>query len=174
MAKTIQNGAIIFIFVLTIAAFLPLGTSDLMETTCQKTRNPELCEYILRHDPRSYEPNADLKVLTLVVIDSLISKTDYTLKAIKQMLIDRPELKIPLDECGNQFALIRNFYIRDAIVAVNSGNPKLGEDMMFSVNDAAHLCDAAFKPNPSPFVNINAIFYDIADITSAMFTQMQM
>ncbi|CAI9094407.1 OLC1v1030139C1 [Oldenlandia corymbosa var. corymbosa] len=128
MAKTIQNGSIIFRVALTIAAFLPLGTSDLMETTCQKTRNPKLCEYILRHDPRSYEPNADVKVFTLVVIDSLISKTDYTLKAIKQMLIDRPEQKIPLTECGNQFALIRNFYIRDAILAVDSCNPKVGED----------------------------------------------
>ncbi|CAI9094409.1 OLC1v1030141C1 [Oldenlandia corymbosa var. corymbosa] len=172
MAQILQNCALIFIVALTITSFLPFGSSDLIETTCQKTPNVQLCDNILRNDPKSSSANLD--GLTLIIINSLASKSNYTLKMIDQMLKDRPELKSPLTECWNHYNVISTFFILDAIEAANNGDVRLGEESMYEVKDFAGQCDDEFKPNPSPFVNVHQMVSDIADVTSSMFTMMSM
>lgn len=152
------------IFLCTMAIFLPLSSCDLIQSTCRRTTNFQLCASILRSNPKSSD--TDVTGLGLVMVGSLQSKATSALRTIKHLLKTKPHLKIPLTECSKKYSFILKYDVTEAFEALRLGDQKFGEDSMHDSAMVAQECEDGFNPFPSPMTSVNKNAHDISAVAA--------
>ncbi|KAL3508194.1 hypothetical protein ACH5RR_033576 [Cinchona calisaya] len=155
-----------FALLIMLAIFLPLSSCDVINYTCRKTPNFQLCTSILRSNPKS--GGTDVTGLGLIMVGSLESKANSALQTIKLLLKTEPHLKIPLTQCIKKYSFILKYDVTEAFEALRLGDPKFGED---SMNDSAMVvqeCEDGFKHCTSPISNVNKDAHDISAVAAAI------
>ncbi|XP_004508255.1 cell wall / vacuolar inhibitor of fructosidase 1-like [Cicer arietinum] len=111
--------------------------ANLVEETCKKTQNYNLCIKCLNSDPRS--STSDLNGLALIMVNTIKLKAQTTLIKIRQVIETigdklTPPQKQTLNSCTTNYNTILNVDVHDAYIALQQGNPRAAKD---GVNDAA-------------------------------------
>lgn len=152
--------------ILVLAIFVPLSSCDLINSTCRKTPNFQLCTSILRSNPRS--GSTDVTGLGLIMVGALESKLTSALQRTRQLLKTKPHLKIPLIECSKRYSFILKYDVTEAYQALRLGDPKFGEESMNDSAMEAQECEDGFKRFPSPLTGVNKEAHDISAVAAAI------
>ncbi|KAL3507469.1 hypothetical protein ACH5RR_032851 [Cinchona calisaya] len=152
--------------ILLVAILVPLSSCDLIEDSCKRTPNEQLCLSILKSDPKA--PGADITGLALIMVNSLKSKATSAIEVIKNLLKTKPNLKVPLTECNERYELGVKTDVGVAVEALKLGNPKFAQNGMNDAIVEIQVCEDGFKSEPSPITGVNKEAKDIAAIASAI------
>ncbi|RZB42188.1 Cell wall / vacuolar inhibitor of fructosidase 1 [Glycine soja] len=122
----------------------------LIEETCKRTPNPNLCLQLLKADPRA--PSADIAGLALILVDVIKAKATEAEKTIKQLLKQGGNKKA-LSECADDYDGILKLDVPTATRAVR-GNPKFAENAVSDCAVEADSCENGFH-GKSPLTHVN-------------------
>ncbi|OIW20496.1 hypothetical protein TanjilG_13562 [Lupinus angustifolius] len=141
--------------------------ANLIEETCKKTPNHDLCVHHLQADPHSSD--ADVTGLALIMVNVIKTKANTSLTKIHQLLQGNPQpgQKEALNSCSGRYNAILVADVPQAIAALKKGDPKFAVN---SANDAAieaTSCEKSFS-GKSPLTNDNNSMNDVAAVTAAI------
>jgi len=135
----------------------------LIEETCKRTPNPNLCLQLLKADPRA--PSADIAGLALILVDVIKAKATEAEKTIKQLLKQGGNKKA-LSECADDYDGILKLDVPTATRAVR-GNPKFAENAVSDCAVEADSCENGFH-GKSPLTHVNNGMHDVANVARAI------
>ncbi|KAJ8442927.1 hypothetical protein Cgig2_022293 [Carnegiea gigantea] len=126
-------------------------TSDLVSSTCNQTPDPNMCEAMLRADPRTSEVS-EPEELILIMIDAVKSRfTDSLRYALDLTRKTRdPEVIRALKDCIRVYRVVLDANVVVATSAVRQGDPKFGEQAMLDSANEAEACRSAFPEDKVP------------------------
>ncbi|RZB42176.1 Cell wall / vacuolar inhibitor of fructosidase 1 [Glycine soja] len=124
----------------------------LIEETCKRTPNPNLCLQLLKADPRA--PSADIAGLALILVDVIKAKATEAEKTIKQLLKQGGNKKA-LSECADDYDGILMLDVPTATRAVR-GDPKFAENTVSDCAVEADSCENGFH-GKSPLTHVNNV-----------------
>ncbi|ESW26406.1 hypothetical protein PHAVU_003G117400 [Phaseolus vulgaris] len=140
---------------------------SLIESTCKKTPNYNLCLQYLKASPGS--STADVRGLALIMVNVIKAKAYDTLKIIHdlQKKGGGPKQQEALSSCASKYNTVLVADVAQATEALLKGNPKFAEN---GANDAANeatYCESDFSGN-SPLTKQNNAMHDVAAVTAAI------
>lgn len=144
-----------------------INGSDLVESTCKRTPNYELCVKVVSADPRA-QGAADMATLAMIMVDAVKAKSEETATMINNLQKTRPDLKTPLEECAFQYKVILTASIPEAHDALRKGNPKFAEDGVAGSSGSAQECELGFQKGQSPLTAFNTQVHDLSDVARAI------
>ncbi|ESW26405.1 hypothetical protein PHAVU_003G117300 [Phaseolus vulgaris] len=147
-------------------SFLP-NDESLIESTCKKTPNYNLCLQYLKASPGS--STADVSGLALIMVNVIKAKANDALKIIHdlQKKGGGPKQQGALSSCASNYNAVLVGDVPKATYALQAGDPKFAED---GANDAANeatYCENGFSGN-SPLTKQNNAMHDVAVVTAAI------
>ncbi|KAL5541494.1 hypothetical protein UlMin_009204 [Ulmus minor] len=149
--------------------FLPISqcrATNLIQQTCKKTPNYDLCVSTLRSDSRS--SNSDVVGLALIMVDFVGAKAKETMKNIKLLLNKNPgNKKKALSSCADNYRAVIEGDIPEAIQALKTGDYKFAEQGTNDVSKEADSCEDNFQGS-YPLTNMNKLVHDLASIAAAI------
>ena len=143
--------------------FFPMD-ANLIDQTCRKTPNYNLCVSSLKSDPRS--KSADVRGLALVMVNVLKTKATTTLKRINELLKKTPR-DDSLKDCHHMYLTILQADVVVANEAITLGDPKFAEESMNDAGGDAEDCEDDFKGG-SPLTQLNKDVTNVADVAAAI------
>ncbi|CAN0879201.1 Cell wall / vacuolar inhibitor of fructosidase 1 [Linum grandiflorum] len=159
--------AAIFLVILTTTT--THAASDLIEQTCKQTPDHDLCVSSITADPRS--PNAiDVQALALIMVDVVNEKALATSEEINRLVQSNPTE--PLTDCFDKYRTILDLDVGIAIRALHVRNPGVGEGAMNDAGNKADSCERGFEEGKSPLTDMNKDVRKVADVASAIFSQL--
>ncbi|KAK7388029.1 hypothetical protein VNO78_22830 [Psophocarpus tetragonolobus] len=145
-----------------------LGNDEkLIEKTCRKTPNYNLCLQYLKASPGS--SSVTVTGLAQIMVGVMKAKANDALKTIYELQRVRagPKQKRALASCADKYKAVLIADVPQATEALQKGDPKFAED---GANDAANeatFCETDFSGN-SPLTKQNNAMHDVAAITAAI------
>ncbi|KAL2560439.1 hypothetical protein AAZV13_20G023600 [Glycine max] len=146
-----------------IAEFLQPNDLKLIEETCKRTPEPNLCLQLLKGDPRA--PSADIAGLALILVEVIKAKAKEVEKTIKQLLKQGGNKKA-LSKCAVDYKGILILDIPQATRAVR-GDPKFADDAVSDCAVEADICENRFN-GKSPLTHVNNGMRDVANVARAI------
>nr|XP_004298183.2 PREDICTED: cell wall / vacuolar inhibitor of fructosidase 1-like [Fragaria vesca subsp. vesca] len=153
--------------------FLPMGQcsidfwpmdAKLIDETCQKTPNPNLCVSSLKSDPRS--SGADVKGLGIIMVDVVKAKAIIGQNKVSGLLKQSPgDLRLKVG--SGDYDAISNHQVPNASLAFSRDIPHIAEEDMSEAADEARACELSFSGR-SPLTDVNNAVADVAAITAAI------
>ncbi|CAJ1940798.1 unnamed protein product [Sphenostylis stenocarpa] len=146
--------------------FLP-NNGNLIDSTCKKTPNYNLCLQYLKASPGS--SSADVSGLALIMVKVMKAKVNDGLKRIHDLQKGGagPNLKKALSSCADSYNSVLTTDIPEATEALQKGNPKFAQDGANDAANEANYCEEDFSGH-SPLTQQNNALHDSAAITSAI------
>lgn len=154
---------------MTQSRTLPMRNKNLIEKTCKKTPNYNLCVISLSKDPRSYR--ADIKQLSLIMVDIAKAKAVTNLKHIKELLkrsTTTGKVKQALSYCVDYYNTIVEADVQVATDALQKGDYKFAEQYSNDAGIEANECENGFSGTSSPLTSMNRIMHDVSAISAAL------
>ncbi|WVZ09225.1 hypothetical protein V8G54_013755 [Vigna mungo] len=147
-------------------SFLP-GNENLIQSTCKRTPNYNLCLQTLKASPGS--STADVSGLALIMVKAMKAKANDALKIIHDLQREGagPKQRRALSSCYSKYKAVLIADVPQATEALQKGDPKFAED---GANDAANeatYCESDFSGN-SPLTKQNNAMHDVAAVTAAI------
>ncbi|KOM33406.1 hypothetical protein LR48_Vigan01g296200 [Vigna angularis] len=147
-------------------SFLP-SNENLIESTCKRTPNYNLCLQTLKVSPGS--STTDVSGLALIMVKVMKAKANDALKIIHDLQGKGagPKQRRALSSCASKYKAVLIADVPQATEALQKGDPKFAED---GANDAANeatFCESDFSGN-SPLTKQNNAMHDVAAITAAI------
>ncbi|KAK7348026.1 hypothetical protein VNO80_22574 [Phaseolus coccineus] len=147
-------------------SFLP-NDESLIESTCKKTPNYNLCLQYLKANPGS--STASVSGLALIMVNVMKAKAYDALKIIHDLQKKGagPKQQGALKSCASNYNAVLVADIPEATEALQKGDPKFAEN---GANDAANeatYCEDEFSGN-SPLTKQNNAMHDVAAVTAAI------
>ncbi|KAL2338927.1 hypothetical protein Fmac_013373 [Flemingia macrophylla] len=144
------------------------NNEKLIEKTCKKTPNYNVCLESLKASPES--SSADVTGLAEIMVKVIKAKASDGLKRIHEL--QRVEAgtkqKRALSSCADKYKAILIADVPQATEALQKGDPKFAED---GVNDAANeatYCENEFSSGKSPLTKQNNDMHDVSAVTAAI------
>nr|KYP52607.1 Pectinesterase inhibitor [Cajanus cajan] len=139
----------------------------LIESTCKKTPNYNVCLQYLKASPES--SSADVTGLALIMVKVIKAKANDALKIIHELqrVGSGPKQRKALSSCADKYKAILIADVPQATEALQKGDPKFAED---GANDAANeatYCENEFS-GKSPLTKQNNAMHDVAAVTAAI------
>lgn len=155
----------LFILLLLQIPFLAIGDKKLIEHTCEITEYYDLCIATLTANDTSLD--ADLKGLTLILLDVVRDKGYKALEKIKSLNKTNPEWYEPLYECNFQYKAVVDDDVPEAIKGVNERRHELARDGMTDTTIKSQACEEGFmrRSLPLPLTELNTIVHNLAYLT---------
>ena len=125
--------------------------SDLVTRTCSQTPDPNMCESMLRADPRT--PGvSDPEELILIMIDAVKSRFTDSLRYAQDLTRKTrdPQVGRALQECIQFYRVVLDDNVVVATNAVKQGDPKFGEQAMLDSANEAEACRSGFPEGKVP------------------------
>ncbi|KAK7247097.1 hypothetical protein RIF29_41974 [Crotalaria pallida] len=138
-----------------------LNDEKLIENTCKKTPNYNVCIQSLKSNPRSF--GADVGGLALIMVDVMKAKANEAVSKIRQL--QRSGSKPGLTSCVESYDAILDDDIPEAIFGIQAGMPKFAEQ---AANDAVIEANSCQDDFPGPLTIQNKAMSDVASVTSAI------
>jgi len=146
--------------------FLP-NNENLIESTCKKTPNYNLCLQSLKASPGS--STADVSGLALIMVNVMKAKANDALKTIHDLQREGAGAKQrrALSSCDSKYKAVLIADVPQATEALKKGNPKFAEDGANDAANEAKYCESDFSGN-SPLTKQNNAMHDVAAVTAAI------
>ncbi|CAN4079768.1 unnamed protein product [Withania somnifera] len=159
------------LFLLTLFLALVLQTSadkNLVESTCKRTPNVQLCLKTLLADSRS--ANGDVHILALIMVDAIKVQATQTSASISKFRKSNPPAAwvVPLKNCAFSYKIILTTLVPEAIEALTKGNPKFAEDAVVGSSGEAQDCEENFSGSKSPLSALNTAVQGLSDVARAI------
>ncbi|XP_061993365.1 cell wall / vacuolar inhibitor of fructosidase 1-like [Rosa rugosa] len=138
--------------------------AKLIDETCQKTPNPNLCVSSLKSDPRSSD--ADVKGLGVIMVDVVKAKAIIGQNKAQELLKQSPG-DLRLKVCSGDYDRISNHHVPNALLAFKKDAPDIAEEDMSEAAEEARACESSFSGG-SPLTDVNNVLADVAAITAAI------
>ncbi|EOX95329.1 Pectinesterase inhibitor domain - like 2 [Theobroma cacao] len=148
------------VLLIVLLLFLMSVRADMIDDTCNRTSDTELCLSTLRSDPRS--STADAKGLAHIVLDITLKKAKDNVAQIDQLLsrTTDPALKDVLTICSQEYGNATVVILPRAIQKLES---KFDAEATGNVEDSAgcaKTCEESFSDGPRPEQNRPSPFTD--------------
>ncbi|TQD73173.1 hypothetical protein C1H46_041302 [Malus baccata] len=160
-----------------VLVFLPLShcrravifpmDANLIDQTCKKTPNYNLCVSSLKSDPRSVK--ADVASLGFITVDIAKDKATDTANRINELLKQSPSDQ-RLKTCATFYHTILVADVPEASQGFKLGNPKFAGQGMNDAADAAEACEKEFS-SKSPLTDKNKVVHDLSRSGKTTFMQ---
>ncbi|KAK7291722.1 hypothetical protein RIF29_07095 [Crotalaria pallida] len=141
---------------------------NLIESTCKKTPNYNVCIQSLKSNPGS--SSADVRGLALIMVNVMKAKANDALNKTHELqrVATGHKQKEALSSCASKYNAILVADIPSATEALLKGDPKFAED---GANDAAN--EATYCENDCRGINLsltkwNNAMHDVAAVTAAI------
>ncbi|TKY54271.1 Cell wall / vacuolar inhibitor of fructosidase 1 [Spatholobus suberectus] len=146
--------------------FLP-NDEKLIENTCKKTPNYNVCLQSLKASPGS--SSADVTGLAQIMVKVMKAKANDALKRIHELqrVGAEPKQRRALSSCADKYKAVLIADVPQATEALQKGDPKFAED---GANDAANeatYCESDFS-GKSPLTKQNNAMHDVAAVAAAI------
>lgn len=144
--------------------FIP-NDEKLIENTCKRTPNYNICLQSLKTNPGS--SGADVNGLAQIMVKVMKAKATETLHKIHELQRVGAGHKQALSSCASKYRAILIADIPQATEALQKGDPKFAED---GANDAANeatYCESDFS-GKSLLTKQNNAMHDVAAVTAAI------
>ncbi|XP_017418985.2 cell wall / vacuolar inhibitor of fructosidase 1 [Vigna angularis] len=143
------------------------NNENLIESTCKRTPNYNLCLQTLKVSPGS--STTDVSGLALIMVKVMKAKANDALKIIHDLQGKGagPKQRRALSSCASKYKAVLIADVPQATEALQKGDPKFAED---GANDAANeatFCESDFSRN-SPLTKQNNAMHDVTAITAAI------
>nr|WPJ73843.1 cell wall invertase inhibitor 1 [Morus alba] len=161
------SSLIVLLFALYTTQSRASLASNVIEQTCKRTPNYNLCVSSLRSDPRSSD--ADVRGLALIMVGVIEAKAKETLSHIKGLIKASPKRdeRQPLSSCADYYNAIITADVPQATQALKTGNYKFAEQGTDDAKNEADFCEKSFSGR-SPLTEMNKLVHDVAAIAAAM------
>ncbi|KAL1334965.1 hypothetical protein HN51_063916 [Arachis hypogaea] len=139
------------------------NNEKLIESTCKKTPNYNVCLQSLKAYPRS--SGTDVNGLAQIMVKVMRSKANDAINMIHELQRSRPSQA--LSSCASKYNAIVIGDIPEATEALAKGDPKFAEN---GANDAANeatFCENGFN-GKSPLTQQNNAMHDVSAVTAAI------
>lgn len=146
---------------------LPMD-AKLIDQTCRKTPDYNLCVQSIKLDPRS--SGADVVGLAIIIIDAVGHKATITMNKINELLKQTPGNQALVD-CSNEYAQIIDDFVPTSKFTVNSGTYSVAKAFMKITPKNALSCEQSFKGR-SPLTNLNNDLIKVANVAEAVAVQL--
>ena len=171
---------ILFFYLLAIVVMISIPSSHcsrtllpenekLIENTCKKTPNYNVCLESLKASPGS--SSADVTGLAQIMVKEMKAKANYALKRIQELQrvgAGPNKQRRALSSCVDKYKTVLIADVPQATEALQKGDPKFAED---GANDAANeatYCETDFSAGNSPLTKQNNAMHDVAAVTAAI------
>ncbi|KAG4932171.1 hypothetical protein AAZX31_17G035400 [Glycine max] len=172
---------ILFFYLLAIVVMISIPSSHcsrtllpenekLIENTCKKTPNYNVCLESLKASPGS--SSADVTGLAQIMVKEMKAKANDALKRIHELQrvgASGPKQRRALSSCADKYKAVLIADVPQATEALQKGDPKFAED---GANDAANeatYCETDFSAaGNSPLTKQNNAMHDVAAVTAAI------
>ncbi|GLT67191.1 hypothetical protein SLA2020_395170 [Shorea laevis] len=143
--------------------FLPLALGDntLIQTTCNKTPDSNLCTKVLQSDPRSSSAT-DVQGLAVIATDIVAKNATVTLQQITSLFKTDPQYKM----CFESYITVKIDI--QVILEDISGNPKFAEQSASDVATKADTCGKSIQSLKSDVSDKNKFVHDLALVVAAI------
>lgn len=141
-----------------------LKDQALIETSCKKTPNYDLCVSTLRHSPHS--ATVDVAGLGLILVDVVKSKAEAAMSAVEDLRRRHPEMRSALDQCSRSYNAVVVADVPEAVEALTKGVPKFAESGMADAAWEAEICERSFQmvAGTTPLSGVNKEMHDLAEV----------
>nr|GMD89263.1 cell wall / vacuolar inhibitor of fructosidase 1-like [Ipomoea batatas] len=153
-----RNLVSVMMFLILITTPIINGGSDLVESSCKRTPNYELCVKVISADPRSRGTD-DITTLAIIMVDAIKAKSQETASMINNLQKTREDLKTALEECALDYKVILTASIPEAYEALTKGIPKFAEKGVVASSGSAQQCELGFQKSQSPLTALNTQVY---------------
>ncbi|XP_019174086.1 PREDICTED: cell wall / vacuolar inhibitor of fructosidase 1-like [Ipomoea nil] len=143
------------------------GGSDLVESTCRRTPNYELCVKVVSSDPRAQGAD-DITTLAIIMVDAIKAKSQETAIMINNLQKTREDLKTALEQCAFDYKVILTASIPEAYEALTKGVPKFAEKGVVASSGSSQQCELGFQKAQSPLTALNTEVHDLSDVATAI------
>ncbi|XP_058730269.1 cell wall / vacuolar inhibitor of fructosidase 1-like [Vicia villosa] len=144
--------------------------SSLIENTCKKTPNYNICIQSLKQNSGSSV--ADVTGLAQIMVKVMKAKANDGLNKIHQLQrVRNGGARKVLSSCGDKYRAILVADIPQAIEALEKGDPKFAEDGANDAANEASYCESEFN-GKSPLTIQNNAMHDVSVVTAAMVRQL--
>lgn len=161
--------AIVFMISIPTSQSRTIGLNDekLIENTCKRTPNYNVCLQSLKSSPGS--SSADVTGLAQIMVKVMKAKANDALKRIHELqrVETGPKQRRALSSCADKYKAVLIADVPEATEALQKGDPKFAED---GANDAANeatYCESDFSGN-SLLTKQNNAMHDVAAVTAAI------
>jgi pectinesterase inhibitor-like protein len=152
--------------VVTQSRTIQPNDANLIQQTCKNTPNYALCIQYLNSDPKA--PSADIRGLSLIMVNVIKTKATATLNKIRQLIgTSPPGQKEALKSCESKYNTIIVADVAQATEALQKGNPKFAEDGANDADVEQKACEGGFSGN-SPLTADNNVMHNVATIAAAI------
>ncbi|MED6169960.1 hypothetical protein PIB30_026007 [Stylosanthes scabra] len=163
----------IFFFFLIAMTSLPsiihcrtLNDDKLIESTCRRTPNYNVCIQSLKANPAS--SGADVNGLAQIMVKVMTSKANDAINLIHQLQRSgSSSQKTALSSCASKYNAILIGDIPQAAEALQKGDPKFAEDGSNDAANEATFCENEFN-GKSPLTKQNNAMHDVSVVTAAI------
>ncbi|KAM1086488.1 hypothetical protein ACFX2B_011988 [Malus domestica] len=172
--RKMRYSACLIQLICLVLVFLPLShcrravifpmDANLIDQTCKKTPNYNLCVSSLKSDPRSVK--ADVAGLGFITVDIAKDKATDTANRINELLKQSPSDQ-RLKTCATFYHTILVADVPEASQGFKLGNPKFAEQGMNDAADATEACEKEFS-SKSPLTDKNKVVHDLSSIAAAI------
>ncbi|CAK7326309.1 unnamed protein product [Dovyalis caffra] len=142
-----------------------MGTKELLDKTCKKTLDYNLCVSSLRSNSQSWD--ADVQGLAGIMANITLSNATDTLNYI-QVKVNQttdPKLERSLAYCAEVYIPVVQYILPQAIIALNSGRYGFAK---YGISDAADEVDSCKGLKESPLTDRNQLVQRLCGVTVAM------
>ncbi|KAB2599280.1 cell wall / vacuolar inhibitor of fructosidase 1-like [Pyrus ussuriensis x Pyrus communis] len=139
----------------------------LVDQTCKQTPNFDLCETLLRSDPRSLNAE-DAKGLASIMVDIVQAKATKSMDKINGLLKSPGENQALFTSCIDNYNTIIDDDIPQASEAFSNDDNITAEDRLKDVTFEVDLCDKQFSGPSNPLKDVNKDVHDAASIAAAI------
>ncbi|KAM0988067.1 hypothetical protein ACFX13_012289 [Malus domestica] len=140
----------------------------LVDQTCKQTPNFDLCETLLRSDPRSLNAE-DAKGLASIMVDIVQAKATKSMDKINDLLNKSPVKNQALfTSCIDNYNTIIDDDIPQASEAFSNDDNITAEDRLKDITFEVDLCDKQFSGLSNPLKDVNKDVHDAASIAAAI------
>ncbi|GLT98963.1 hypothetical protein SLE2022_164340 [Rubroshorea leprosula] len=139
-----------------------LGDNTLIQTTCNKTPDSNLCTKVLQSDPRSSSAT-DVQGLAIIVAERLGKDATTTLQQITSLGKTNPQYKT----CLESYNIVK-IDIQVILEGVSKGNPKFAEQSASDVATEADTCGKSIQSLKSDVGDKNKFVHDLALVVVAI------
>ncbi|MED6145646.1 hypothetical protein PIB30_027213 [Stylosanthes scabra] len=170
--KTITMFFFFLIYVTSLSSIIHCRTliipngESLMESTCRRTPNYNVCIQSLKANPAS--SNADVNGLAQIMVKVMTSKANDAINMIHQLQRSgSSSQKKALSSCASKYNAILIGDIPQATEALQKGDPKFAEDGSNDAANEATFCENEFN-GKSPLTKQNNAMHDVSVVTAAI------
>ncbi|KAM1633931.1 hypothetical protein ACFXTN_010918 [Malus domestica] len=143
----------------------------LVDQTCKQTPNFDLCETLLRSDPRSLNAE-DAKGLASIMVDIVQAKATKSIVSMDKIndLLNKSPVKNQalFTSCIDNYNTIIDDDIPQASEAFSNDDNITAEDRLKDVTFEVDLCDKQFSGLSNPLKDVNKDVHDAASIAAAI------